>query len=89
MSAPNLDCMDRAELERFALRYDRATPERAAELFPGRPKGYRRAAARLAIYAARKATAMDCRSAGKIMAALDWESWCDSLYERLPDFARW
>ena len=61
----------------------------ARRLFPERPEGYVRATTLLSAYASNKATAMDCRRRGDITAASVYESICESIYNRLPTFARW
>jgi len=59
------------------------------ELFPDGGAGTRRATAELANYASNKATAMRCRLAGDIGAALTYEGICERIYAALPAFARW
>jgi hypothetical protein len=56
--------------------------------FPERPKGYVTATYNLGHYAANKAAAMSCRQRGDINAASVYETICDGIYSRLPDFAR-
>ena len=43
----------------------------------------------LASYAEAKADAMQCRLDGKIDLALKFEAACDSVYGRLPGWAKW
>jgi hypothetical protein len=49
----------------------------------------RRATADLANYAINLATAMQCRLRGEIETALTYEAIVDSIWAKLPDFARW
>lgn len=58
-------------------------------LFPDRPKGYVRATCDMGHYASNKATAMGCRLRGEINSALTYEGICESIYSRLPEYARW
>lgn len=86
---PNLDCMaDSDEVWEFAESV-KPRPRIAARLmFPSRPKGYVSATISLMHYAYNKATAMRCRVRGDMQAAQNYESICDSIYSRLPDFAK-
>lgn len=43
----------------------------------------------LASYCEGKSYAMDCRNAGQITAALKFESAIESVYTRLPEWAKW
>lgn len=61
----------------------------AKALFPSRPKGYVRVTKDLGHYAANKATAMGLRQEGRIDTALMYERICESIYDRLPGYARW
>lgn len=61
----------------------------ARVLFPSQPTGYVRATRDLACYASNKATAMQCRLRGTIQSALQYEGICESIYNRLPEYARW
>ncbi len=87
--APNLDAMPRDEL----LQWKRAVHEHeikvARQLFPLKPPGYLRATRDLCVYADLKATAMQMRLNGNINGALHYEGLCESIYNRLPDYARW
>ena len=87
--APNLDAMPRDELRAFAKRIKEAPGIQAATLFPARPVGYLTATRDLRTYAEHKALAMSHRERGLIASALHYESYCESLYNRLPAFARW
>lgn len=60
----------------------------ARSLFPERPKGYMAATAALGHYAHNKAVAMRERAAGRIETAVVYETICDRIYERLPEYAR-
>lgn len=86
----NLDCMEIDELWALWKRTNSVRPvEAAREIFSERPKGYVKAAKMLGNYAANKATAMKLRSGGKIAQAMVFEGICDSIYCRLPDYAKW
>ena len=61
----------------------------ARELFPTRPVGYINITRQLGHYAANKATAIKCRLDGRIATALIYESICDTIYDKLPEWARW
>lgn len=61
----------------------------ARKLFPTRPRGYVRATKDLGNYAVNKATAMRCRLDGGINTALIFEDICDTIYDRLPEYAKW
>lgn len=90
--APNLDAMFPDDLREFGTR---ATLRGirpialARTLFPDKPKGYVRATRDLGHYAWNKATAMGLRERGEIARALSYEWICDSIYNNLPEFARW
>ncbi len=86
----NLDALDQEELWTFWSAAKGVRPVKAArELFPERPKGYVTAFRSLGNYAANKATAMSCRLAGDVNAALTYERIADRIYAELPEFARW
>jgi len=86
----NLDCMEIDELWALWKRTNSVRPvEAAREFFPERPQGYVGAAKMLGNYAANKATAMRLRLGGKIAQAMVFEGICDSIYCRLPDYAKW
>lgn len=87
--APNLDAQTGEDLMDFwaCVRFG---PVRMARLlFPERPKGYVTATERLAAYASNKSPAMSCRARGELQGAECYESICEGLYERLPEWARW
>lgn len=87
--APNLDCQPRSDLQLF-IRTVKAGPRKAAlAMFPSKPPRYQRATRDLLRYAELKNTAMAMRENGKVSAAMHYESACDAIYKRLPDFARW
>ncbi|WP_372395281.1 hypothetical protein ABMY26_06645 (plasmid) [Azospirillum sp. HJ39] len=91
---PNLDAMTREELMEFWRKWQRDGSRKEAAAMLGcskgeRPVGYIKAADNLANYACNKATAMGLRLEGKIQAAVDYESICDRIYQRLPEHARW
>lgn len=84
---PNLDDLTPEGLMRFWNRYQRGQHYR--ELFPKGGKGTRRAAADLANYAANKSVAIKARLRGAVNTALEYERIADSIYEGLPDYAKW
>ena len=88
-NVPNLDALDISEL--WSIYNDiREFPWKTArKFFPTRPIGYIKAIESLSYYTANKATAMKCRLDGKIATALIYESICDTIYGRLPEWARW
>lgn len=85
----NLDGMDKDELMEFWGRTNRQPVTVARELFPDKPRGYVSAARDLGHYAANKSAAMLCRENGSIQGAMMYESICETIYNRLPEFARW
>lgn len=88
--SPNLDGMTSEELMSFWKETNSVRPiKKARELFPDRQENYVRITKQLGNYAANKATAMRCRSEGRIQAALTYEGICDRIYGELPEFARW
>lgn len=87
--APNLDCMPRSGLDLFIRTVTNGPRLAAAVMFPAKPRGYLRATRILKEYAGSKITAMAFRERGQITSALHYETYCESLYNKLPDFARW
>lgn len=67
----------------------RYAPSVARVLFPRRPRRYVATTADLAHYAWNKQAAMRCRLAGEIARAIVYETICDRIYDRLPEYARW
>lgn len=67
-----------------------STLHRAARaIFPSRPAGYVSVTGSLRGYAANKATAMRCRATGDLAAAQVYERICETIYDELPEWARW
>ena len=97
MDAPNLDDMttDPRVLWDFGIKLERATIRskesfaNAQRLFGRTDTAARKAARSFGHYAANKATAMRCRIAGDVQAALIYEAICDQIYSGLPEFAKW
>lgn len=58
-------------------------------LFPERQKRYVSVTKDLGSYASNKANAMTYRLKGQIQTAISYEQICESIYERLPVWARW
>ena len=88
-NVPNFDGMNREELSAWWKDHQRPTRTQAANVFPGRPRGYVRLVKDLANYACNKSVAMKCRADGKIQEAQMYEEICERIYTELPDFARW
>ncbi len=89
-AAPNLDGVHQDELWEFWQATNSVRPiVMARRLFPDRPKGYVAVTRDLGNYAANRATAMKCRLEGQIDTALMYESICERIYQRLPDYAKW
>lgn len=86
--APNLDGYFQDDLMDF-WNVSRFGWDMARFLFPDRPKAYVSTTCDLGHYAANKATAMRCREEGDISGATTYESICESIYNRLPEYARW
>jgi len=87
---PNLDdSMTADELMAFWNKYRHASKAARVELFGRTGDGTVTAAKALANYASNKATAMQCRGRGDIVAAQNYESICERIYSGLPEFARW
>ena len=84
---PNLDNDPSIDLMDFWMRHQRGRQSR--ELFPAGGPGTKTATDLLAAYAANLFAAQSCRRRGDINAARAYDSICDRLYERLPDWARW
>jgi flagellar biosynthesis GTPase FlhF len=83
---PNLDATSQADLLIFWHRHQGG---RAAYLIGLSGSGMRTTTAKLANYAANKATAMSLRLAGKISAAMTYERICEDIYETLPNEVKW
>lgn len=88
---PNLDGLPREELALLAGNGKNPYSVRllAERWFPGKPRGFVRATRDLLAYARWKALAMESRAGGNIPSALDYEAVCDSIYDRLPAWAKW
>jgi hypothetical protein len=86
---PNLDAMDISDLSSF---WQKTTgPNRhvlATRCFPDQ-KNCRLAFKRLGQYASAKIDAMKARLNGDIEEAMMRERICDSIYNQLPEWARW
>lgn len=86
--APNLDGQSERWLMDF-WNFARHSRKLAQYMFPHNRKGRVIATQMLAHYAANKSTAMSCRERKDIRGAIMYEAICDSLYKRLPKWARW
>lgn len=89
MNLDTLDTMTAPELHAFCNETVADCRAAARRLFPHRPRGYLRATQVLALYAHRKANAIESRLAGLIENALSHEEQCEELFAMLPRFARW
>jgi hypothetical protein len=86
----NLDGLDEQTLLELGRAPLGVRPIKEARLvFPARPKGYVEAFKLLRCYAMNKAVAMEQRRLGKIQTAQQYESICEGIYDRLPDYAVW
>ena len=86
----NLDGMSMDELWSLWQQTHSVRPiQFARTLFPAKPKGYVRATKSLGNYACNKSVAMRLRLKGNISAAIRYENICDSIYSRLPEYAKW
>lgn len=84
-----LDSSNTEDLMSFWLLTYTQPSRTARKLFPDRPNRYVTTTRDLGHYAANKASAQSCRLRGDIPAAVAYESICESIYKRLPDYARW
>ena len=84
----NFDCMEIDELTNWAKDHQNPTIKQCVAIFPQR-KNVIPIVRLLSQYASNKAEAMTHRSSGNINDALMYERMCDTLYNRLPEFARW
>ena len=73
MTIPNLDAISIDELHEFAIKGENEIKELAI----------------LVSYAKLKRRAMIARFDGNIMLALELESYCDGLYDSIPDERKW
>jgi hypothetical protein len=86
----NLDGLDKSTLLELGRAPLGIRPVAQARLvFPDRPKGYVETFRSLKHYAMNKAVAMEQRESGKIQTAQQYETICESIYSRLPEYARW
>lgn len=61
----------------------------ARQQFPKRPRGFVTVTKDLGHYACNRAVAINCRLKGEIQTAQIYETICDQIYDRLPQWARW
>lgn len=88
LELPNFDSMTETELWTFWQEWHIATRAKAVALVGVRQSAPKLAQS-LANYAYNKACAMKCRIKGDITQALNYESICDMIYQRLPADLRW
>ena len=87
-NVPNLDAMELAELMAFAKTY--CMTQEYKKLFPNGALSMRKhVAGQLACYADWKASAILERQAGNIIAAQSYEAQCETIYKKLPAWAKW
>lgn len=86
----NLDAMPVRELDTFIdlIGWGVRPVAMARRLFPACPAGFCKATLLLRGYADNKRVAMASRAIGNIETAVLYETICDSIYARLPDYAR-
>jgi hypothetical protein len=86
----NLDGLDESTLLELGRSPLGVRPIKQARLvFPDRPEGYIQTFKSLRNYAMNKAVAMQLRRDGKIDRAQQYESICETIYNLLPENARW
>ena len=86
---PNIDAIqDPKELWELYRRFTNMK-RKDTEALIGRFPGYTRAIRDVGHYCANKATAVSCRTKGKIQTALTYEAICDRIYDSLPESCRW
>jgi hypothetical protein len=85
---PSFSTMSPAELGAWGWKYSRPTRDKAAEIFPGRPRGYVRIVQDLAAIATALASAAKCREANDHREAVNYDEVAEALRVELPDFAR-
>lgn len=87
----NLDALEQEDgsvLKAFAQNILDDVPKMAETMFPGRP--LRETIVReLANYALEKAASYEARLAGKTQLAREHDDRCETIYNRLPRWARW
>ena len=86
-NVPNLDAMGAGELMEFWSKH--RSGRKFLDIFPDGGLLTMHSTAKLANYAANKATAMRCRLEGNIQTALKYEQICDRIYNELPEWAKW
>lgn len=89
MSVPNLDSMALDELDVFVQRFLEFPLKRAVEIFPDQPSRYFEMAGELRKYAEARAKSLRAAANGNQIAAKFHEGCCNSIYKRLPPWAKW
>lgn len=85
---PVFSLMSQAELGAWAWKYSKASRDLAAQILPGRPRGYVRIVQDIASLASELACAKKFREDGNIKKAEEHEQNAQSIRDELPDFAR-
>lgn len=86
---PNLDCMDIEELSDFQEYLERSMEGACKALFGKHDVDTDSWAVLLWHYTVFKRSAIRYRLAGDIQSALDRESECEEIYNKLPEVAKW
>lgn len=85
----NPDGCSEQDIRLAAVAIGRSPVNVARILFTERPKGYVTATRDLGHYCWNKTTAMACRRRGDIQSAIVYENICETIYNRLPGWAKW
>ena len=85
---PMFSMMSQAELSAWAAKHRDPTSTQAANIFPGRPRGYVAIVRQLADLASRLAVAKLAREEGDRVKAQEAEEAAEGVRAELPDFAR-
>lgn len=86
---PNLDAFMTDNALWSFYKESKCGRELAKFLFPHKPAGYTVATKNLGHYACNKAVAMRLRNDGKVDTAMMYDTICEHIYGRLPEWARW
>jgi hypothetical protein len=89
MATHNFDSMSLEDLLTFAQFESNTTRTAASNLVGDRRPGYLAIARNIGHYARNKAGAMQCRERGDILAATNYETICERIYQELPKDVRW
>ena len=87
--APNLDGTDADDLAEFAQASLEDWEAKSMELFGHSSSTDQEIIRSLGHYAAMKSAAMKLRASGQITQALNKEAICETIYDNLPQIAKW